>query len=170
MQDEALKAAQDAASTAASAAAAGGWFRLAHVLGVVAYGGGILFTAKMMGHLVKLEPALRTGAAIAARKAYMGIALPGLLLLLGTGLYTAITDTEGKGYFKQGYFHIKLLAAFLILIVDHMLVMKPLKALTREDMNTEGQEGLYKAGFWMTSLLLMVVLLALYIVRKEGGA
>jgi uncharacterized membrane protein len=162
MQQEAIKTAQEAAT----AAAAAGWFKLAHVLGVIAYAGGVLFTAKMMGSLVKLDPPIRAGAAAAARKAYLGVAMPGLLLLLGTGLYTAILDTEGKGYFKQGYFHIKLLAAFLVLIVDHMLVMKPLKALTREDMNTEGQEGLYKAGFWMTSLLLLVVLLALFVVRK----
>jgi len=162
MQQEAIKVAQDTAATAAAA----GWFRLAHVFGVMAYGGGILFTGKMMSILVKMDPPIRAGAAGAARKAYLGIALPGLLLLLGTGLYTAILDTENKGYFKQGYFHIKLLAAFLVLMVDHMLIMRPLKALGREDMNTEGQEGLYKAGFWMAALLFLVVLLALYVVRK----
>jgi len=161
--DEATKtAAEGFAATAAQA----GWMRLAHVLGVIMYAGGLLTVAKMMGSLVKLDPPLRAGGATAARKAYFGCALPGLLLLLATGLYVALTDPEGKQFLTQGYFHIKLLAAFLILAVDHMLIMRPLKALTREDMNTEGQEGLYKAGFWMATLLILVVLIALFIVKK----
>jgi uncharacterized membrane protein len=162
MDETTTKTAQDVAAAAAQA----GWFNLAHVLGVIMYAGGLLCAAKMMGHLVKLEPPVRAGGAVAARKMYYGVAFPGLLLALGTGVYTIIMDPAGKQFLHQGYFHIKLLAVLLVVAVDHMLVMRPLKALTREDTNTEGQEGLYKAGYWMVTLLILVILLALYVVKK----
>ncbi|HEU4394990.1 MAG TPA: hypothetical protein VFS92_05445 [Planctomycetota bacterium] len=162
MEEQAVQTGKDIAAQAAAA----GWFNLAHVLGALMYVGGLLTVSAMMSSLVKLEPPMRAGGAVSARKAYFSCAFPGLLLLLGAGVYTLIMDPQGKQFFSQGYFHMKLGGAVFLLAVDHMLVMRPLKALTREDLNIEGQEGLYKAGFWMVTLLVLVVLAALYIIRK----
>ena len=51
---------------------------------------------------------------------------------MGTGIYTVVNDPREVHYFKQPWFHVKLTMAILILIVDHLLVMKPLRALANK--------------------------------------
>jgi uncharacterized membrane protein len=147
-------------------AAAAGWLRLAHVFGVVAWAGGVLTVSRLLGGIVRAEEPARQTMAALSRRVYLGIAFPGLLLLLGAGLYILIADPEGHEYLKQPYMHIKLTVVLLLLVVDHMLVMRPLKALAKGGADPAGQEGLYRAGFWMYSLLLLVVLIALFVVRR----
>jgi uncharacterized membrane protein len=156
---------QKAAEVAATAADAG-WFKMLHVLGALVFLGGSFSAARLLGLLIKAEATVRTSAAAMARKVYITLTLPAGVLLVGTGIYTLVTDPGQVGYMKQGWFHMKLTIVTLILMVDHLLVMRPLKALARGGADPRASEGLYRAGFWMLGLLSFALCLALFVIRK----
>ena len=156
---------QKAADIAAEAAAAG-WFKMLHVLGALVFLGGSFSAARLLGLLIKADDSVRASAAALGRKVYVTLTLPAGILLVGAGLYLLIKDPQGVGYFKQPWFHVKFTIALLILIVDHLLVMKPLKALAKGGVDPRTSAGLYRAGFWMLGLLTFVLCLALFVIRK----
>src|SRR5690349_21613013 len=143
---------QKAAEAAATAADAG-WFRMLHVLGALVFLGGSFSAARLLGILIKAEDPVRTAAAAMGRRVYLTLTFPAGVLLVGTGIYTLVTDPQGVHHFKQPWFHVKFTMALLILIVDHLLVMKPLKALSKGGPDPRSSAGLYRAGFWMLGLL-----------------
>jgi uncharacterized membrane protein len=156
---------QQVQETAARAAEAG-WFRMAHVLGAVVYLGGSFTASRLLGLLAKSGDSVRSAAAGMGRRVYLTLTLPAGLLLVGTGLYMAIADPDGVGYWKKPWFHMKLTLAVLIVMVDHLLVMRPLKALAKGGADPKSQEGLYRAGFWLLALLSFALLMALFVIRK----
>jgi uncharacterized membrane protein len=162
METEATQAVRDAASQAAAA----GWVRLAHVLGAMIYGGGLLVVAKMLAGLARVDPKARPPAAAALRRVYLGLVFPGLLVLLLAGLHTAFMDPAGAEYLKQPWFHMKLTVALLILIVDHMMVGRPLKGFAKGTADPRTQESMYAAPFWILALLIFALTVALYVIRK----
>lgn len=143
-----------------------GWIRMLHVLGAIAFLGGSLTAARLLGHLVRAEERVRTASAAMARRVYLTLTFPAAILVLGTGIYTLVKDPDGVGYMKQGWFHMKLTVVILILMVDHLLVMRPLKALARGGADPRSSEGLYRAGFWMLGLLSFGLCLSLFVLRK----
>ena len=156
---------QKAAEVAATAAAAG-WFRMAHVFGALVFLGGSFSAARLLGLLIRAEDSVRASSAAMGRKVYLTLTLPAGLLLVGTGIYTLATDPQGVHYFTQPWFHVKFTMAILILMVDHLLVMRPLKVLAKGGPDPRSHEGLYRAGFWMLGLLTFVLCLALFVLRK----
>jgi uncharacterized membrane protein len=156
---------QKAAEVAATAADAG-WFRMLHVLGALVFLGGSLSAARLLGFLINADEKVRAGAAVLGRKVYLTLTLPAGVLLIGSGIYTLVTDPREVHYFKQPWFHVKFTMAILILVVDHLLVMKPLKALAKGGPDPRASAGLYRAGFWMMGLLTFVLCLALFVLRK----
>ena len=162
MEPETTQAVKDAASQAAAA----GWMRVAHVLGAMIYGGGVLVVAKMLAGLARLDPKARPPAAGAVRKVYLGVVFPGLLMLLLAGLHTLFADPTGAEYFKQPWFHMKLTVALLILIVDHMMVGRPLKGFAKGTADPRTQESMYAAPFWILALLICSLTVALFVIRK----
>ena len=157
---------QQQAAEMAEKAAAAGWFKMMHVLGAIVFLGGSFTAARLLGMLITADGTIRQAAAALGRRVYITLTLPAGLLLLGAGIYLAVKDPQGVGYFKQGWFHVKLLAAILILIVDHLLVMKPLKALAKGGPDPRAHAGLFRAGFWMLGLLTIVMSTALFVLRK----
>ena len=164
-QQQAADAAATAAKIAADAAA-GGWIKALHVLGALVFLGGSLSAARLLGLLVTADEKVRAASAALGRKVYLTLTLPAGLLLVGAGIYLLVQDPQQVGYLKQGWFHMKLTIAILILIVDHMLVMKPLKGLAKGGADPRASAGLYRAGFWMMGLLTFVMCLSLFVIRK----
>jgi len=150
---------------AADAAAAGGWPRLFHVFGAVAYIGGILAVSRLLALLPSTEAGPRASAAALARRVYLTVALPGLVVLLLAGLHTAFADPREQHYFRQPWFHMKLTVVLLLLVVDHLLVLRPLKALARGEGDPQAHAALYRAAFWIVGLLTFVLLMALFVFR-----
>ncbi len=156
---------QKAADIAAEAAAAG-WFKMLHVLGALVFLGGSFTAARLLGMLITADEKVRAAAAAMGRRAYLTLTLPAGLLLVGAGLYLLIKDPQGVGYLKQPWFHVKLTMAVLILVVDHLLVMKPLKALAKGGPDPRAHAALYRAGFWMLGLLTFALCVSLFVIRK----
>jgi uncharacterized membrane protein len=154
------------AKDAAALAGQVGWVRLFHVFGAVAYLGGILAVSRILALLPSAEEALRRGAASLARRAYLTVALPGLVVLLLAGLHTAFADPLGRGYFRQPWFHMKLTLVVLLLAVDHLLLLRPLKAVARGEGEGAVPGPLVRVAFWMIGLLAFALLLTLFVLRK----
>ncbi|MCK6480316.1 MAG: hypothetical protein L6R43_09235 [Planctomycetes bacterium] len=116
---------------AVAAAAVPGWLLAAHLLGVLGYAGGILTVSRMLGTVGSLPQESRAGAASAARRAYLLFLLPMGVLMVGSGLWLLIGDPGGQGYMKQAAFHVKLTLVAVLMIVEHLMVIRPLKALSK---------------------------------------
>lgn len=162
MENETVQAVRDAAEGASAA----GWFRVAHVLGAIVYAGGVLVTARLLGLLARAEPAVRQPAAALVRRVYLWIVAPALLVLLLAGLHTAFADPQNVGYWRQPWFHMKVTVAFLVLVVDQLLVMRPLKGLAKGTADPKAQEGMYLAAFWILAPLMFAIAVSLYVIRK----
>jgi len=143
-----------------------GWLKVAHVFGALVFLGGSFSAARLLGLLVTAEEPARRASAALGRKVYLTVTFPAAVVLILSGLYTLFTDPQGVGYMKQGWFHAKLAVAILILAVDHLLVMRPLKALATGGADPRASAALYRAGFWMLGLLTFVLCLSLFVLRK----
>ncbi len=93
---------------------------------------------------------------------YLFVGLPGVFLLVGSGLAMLLTDPAGKEYMKQGYFHVKLTGVLLVLVADFIL-MRKLFAIDPE--GTQPKAAIFKALHGMTGLGLIAVLVAIYFIR-----
>lgn len=150
----------------AEAAASAGWLRLAHVLGAVVYVGAVLSAARLLAILPGTgDPARAAGAAL-GRRVYVSVALPALLLLLGAGGWKAFVDPGWSAYGKQPWFHVKLTMAVLLLVADHLMVLRPLKALAKGGPGPAAGGVLLRAAFWVILFLTFVLLVALFLVRR----
>jgi len=155
---------EPAAAIAAAAPAVPGWLLLAHVLGVIGYAGGVLAVSRLLVLVARSEPSLRASAAALGRRVYLSLVLPAAVLLFGSGIYLLVADPAGKGYMKQGYFHMKLTLVLILMIVDHLLVLRPLKDLAKGG-TAEGKAGLFAAGHAAVALLVSAILMALFVLR-----
>jgi uncharacterized membrane protein len=142
------------------------WMRLAHVLGIIVFLGGSLSGARLLGLLAKADETTRTATAALGRKVYLSLTLPAGILFLITGLHLAFADPWKVDYFHQDWFILKLVLVATILLVDHLLVLRPLKRMAREPREGAAQAALAGAGFWLLGLLYVCVLAALFVFRK----
>ncbi len=148
-----------------SAGTVPGWFPVVHLLAAILYVGGILSAARLLALISGAEKEARTAAAALGRRVYLTLTLPAGVVLLASGIYMLIDDPAGKSYMKQGWFHVKLTLVLLILMADHLLVLRPLKGIARGTDDPAGQVPLLRAAFPMLALLALGILLAIFVVR-----
>ena len=161
--DPALQAAaEDAAQQVAGAV---NWPRLLHVFGVVTYVGSLLAIARILALLPSAPPPQRPGAAALARRAHMTVSFPALAVLILAGLHSAFAKPENRDYLKEPWFLLKMTLVLLVITVDHVLIVRPLKAIARDQVDPAAQKSLYRAGFWVIGLLFFALLLTLYVFR-----
>jgi uncharacterized membrane protein len=139
------------------------WFPVVHLLAAIVYVGGILSAARLLGILAGADKEMRIAAAAFGRRVYLSLTLPAGLILVGTGIWLLATDPGGQAYLKHGWFHMKLTLVLLLVIVDHLLVLRPLRGLARGTLDPSGQAPLLRAAFPVIALLAMGVLLAIFV-------
>lgn len=165
-EDPGMNEAMEQAKRALESAPAGvpGWLMMLHVLGVVVYAGGVLLQARLLALVAAAAADVRASMAALARRVYLWILLPFGALMLATGVYLLVSDPGGEGYMKQGAFHMKITLVLVLMIVEHVMVLRPLKGLSR---GVEPQQGLamYRAAFPLVLLLVFAILLALFVLR-----
>ena len=141
------------------------WFPVVHLLAAILYVGGILSAARLLALLSGTEKEVRASAAAMGRRVYLPLTLPAGVALVGTGVYLLAADPAGQEYMKHGWFHVKLTLVLLIVMVDHILVLRPLRGLARGTLDPGPQVLLLRAAFPMLALLALGVLLAIFVVR-----
>ncbi len=158
---------QDAAVTAAAAVpAVPGWLLAAHLLGVMVYAGGVITVSRMTASIAALEAAARAGAASVARRTYLLLILPMGVLMVGSGLWMLLTDPAQKGYMKLPAFHVKLTLVLALMIVEHVLVIRPLKGMAKGTAVPAADSVLPRAAHALCLLLVAGILLALFVLRR----
>ncbi len=141
-----------------------GWLKWVHVLGVVIYVGGLLALTRLLGHAVRFEDARsRADAYRIFQRMHKFANWGGLGLMLVAGLWLLVWDPLGKGYMKEGYFHMKLTAVLVLAACD--------VAFARRLFRLEGEGPQPKAAFFrimhgVVGLALLLALAALFLVRK----
>lgn len=157
---------QGAEQVATDLAAVANWPRLAHVFGVIVYVGSLLAIARILALLATAPPEARSLAAAKARNAHMSVSFPGLLILLLAGIHSVFSNPEKRNYFREPWFVMKLTLVLLLITVDHVLIVRPLKALAKDDKaDLSSQASLFRAGFWVVGLLFFAILMSVYVFR-----
>jgi uncharacterized membrane protein len=149
---------------AVASAAVPGWLLAAHLLGVLGYAGGILTVSRMLGTLGALPAESRAGAAGAARRTYLLFLLPMGVLMVGSGLYLLIGDPGGQGYMKQPAFHVKLTLVAVLVIVEHLMVIRPLRGLAKGT-GAPPDAAAARTAHLLCLLLVAGILVALFLMR-----
>jgi putative membrane protein len=141
-----------------------GWLKWIHVLGVVIYIGGLMALTRLLGHAVRFEDTpSRTNAYRIFTRMHKFANWAGLALMLVGGFALLFWDPAGKGYMKQGYFHMKLTAVVVLAVCDVIF--------TRKIFALRGEGPQPKAAFFrimhgIVGLALLLALAALFLVRK----
>ncbi len=149
-----------------AAAAVPGWLLFIHVLSVVLYVGGLLTLTRMLGHGVRFDADARASLYRVLKRMYLFVGLPGVFLLVGSGLIMLLTDPAGRQYMKQGYFHVKLLGIVFVLAADFVL-MRKLFAI--DPAGVQPKAAIFKALHGIVGLGLIAVLVAIYFIRVRPG-
>lgn len=143
-----------------------GWLKWIHVLGVVIYVGGLMALTRLIGHAVRFPDApSRTNAYRVFQRMHKFANWGGLGLMLVGGLVLLVWDPAGKGYMKQGYFHVKLTAIVVLAVCDILF--------TRKLFRLEGEGPQPGAAFFrvmhgVVGLTLLGALAALFLVRPSS--
>lgn len=139
------------------------WIRIVHVLGIIFWMGGLLILSRMLAYHVKEELPIQDRLGRIEKRLYWGVAIPGLLLALITGIWMLI-DLQMVPL-KNPAFHIKL-TAVIGLIVLHFIVQKMLYALIHKP--EKQPAGKYKLVHTALGALLVTVLISIYLVYRGG--
>ena len=148
-----------------SPAAPPGWLLAAHVMGVLVYAGGVIVESRLLGLIAAAAAETRAASAAAARGVYLRLILPFGVLMLGSGLYLLLSDPAGKEYLKKPYFHVKLTLVLMLMAVEHLMVIRPLKGLAKGTADPDRGGALYRAAHPVVLVLVLGILLALFVLR-----
>ena len=141
-----------------------GWLKWVHVLGVVIYVGGLLALTRLLGHAVRFAAAQsRADAYRVFQRMHKFANWIGFLLMLGTGLVLLVWDPAGKGYMKQGYFHMKLTAVLALAVCDIVFARKLFRL---EGEGPQPGAAFFRIMHGVVGLALLLALAALFLVRK----
>ncbi len=159
------------AAKAVTAAPGGsaGWLHLFHILGVLVYAGGVILESRLLALLADAPPESRAASAALGRRLYLWLVLPFGALMVASGLYLLIVDPEGRSYFRQAAFHMKLTLVAALLIVEHVLVIRPLKGLAKGTLDPARARPLLRAAHPLVLLLVFGILLALFVLRGPAA-
>ena len=158
-------AAQAVEQVVEGAKAAANWPRLFHVFGVISYVGSLLAVARMVALLPSTPVEHRAFAASAARRTYLTVTFPAMIVLLLAGLHSAFANPGNREYLKEPWFLMKMTLVLLVITIDHVLVVRPLKQLVKGTADPSAQPTIFRAGFWIVSLLFFALLMTLYVFR-----
>ncbi|MFQ5844318.1 MAG: hypothetical protein ACE5JG_04940 [Planctomycetota bacterium] len=137
----------------AAAEPAPGWLRWIHLVGVVVYAGGLLTLTRFLGHAVAYR---------VLRRRYLLVGLPGLFLLVASGLTLLIWDPAHKGYLGRPYFHVKL-GGVLVVLASDLVLMRKLFTLSPD--GEQPRPALFKALHGVAALGVLAILAAVTIIR-----
>lgn len=138
------------------------WIKWLHVLGMVLYAGGFLALTRLMGHAVRFESEQsRADAYRVYKRMHVLVDWGGLFLMLAAGLVLLLRDPWGKEYLRQGYFHVKLTAAVVLIVCD-VLFSRKLFRLKPAD---RPSRAFFSALHGVAGLALMGALLAIFVLR-----
>lgn len=95
------------------------WLRAAHFLGIMLWAGGLLALSRLLwAHAARpTAPAATARMTAVSRRLYRGLALPGLFVVLFTGVWMLHLD---HALLKQPFMHAKLTAVALLFVGDHV--------------------------------------------------
>lgn len=141
-----------------------GWLKWVHVLGVVVYIGGLLALTRLLGHAVRFPDApSRTSAYRVFQRMHKFANWGGLGLMVVTGLVLLVWDPAGKGYMKQGYFHMKLTGILALVVCDVIFARKLFRL---EGEGPQPGAAFFRIMHGIVGLALLLTLAALFLVRK----
>ncbi len=144
------------------------WVVLIHVFAVIGYAGGLLTVLRLLAQGAALPAEEERALAGHARRAYLATAFPAAVLMILAGGWMLLGDPGWAVYRSQGWMHMKLTLVLLLLVLDHLFVLRPMKRLARGDAMgaAAGRRTLY--GMLQAGLLLLVggVLAAVFLIRR----
>ena len=139
------------------------WMKWVHVLGMVIYVGGVLTLTRLLGHAVRFESATsRKDAYRVLKRMHVFVDWGGLFLMILGGVWLLVADPMGKLYMKQGYFHLKLTCA-IVLILGDIFLSRKLFRLQAD--GPQPKATFFKIMHGIVGLALLGALAAVFIVR-----
>lgn len=140
------------------------WLLVFHILGITFWMGGLLILSRVLGYHVREELAVQARLSHIERRLYFGAVLPGLLIVVGTGVAMLMTATAMPPLMKNPGFHIKL-TLVIVAIVVQFVVQRFIGGLRDEPRKSGG--GKYKAVHGVLGLLLVGILVSVYVVKRD---
>lgn len=111
-----------------------------HVFANVVWIGAIVAVGMLTARAASPDGA---GFAKAAYYIYRAVASPAFGVSFGLALVLiALAQTQGTSYFKHGFFHVKLTAAFVVIGLHHVIGAKARRADAGEPVNAGAVRGL----------------------------
>jgi putative membrane protein len=136
--------------------------KLLHILFLFMWVGSLLTLTRLLGYLPKEEPTVQSRFVRIFRRLYLFIDLPSMILALATGVVLLVI----KGVdMKQGWFHMKLTFALLLVIAD---IYTGVQICKLKDKFVTGRGIKYKILHGLTALFLIFILIAVYILKVKG--
>ena len=136
-----------------------GYLKLFHVLFIFTWLGGLLATTRMVGYLAKEERVVQRQSLKLWRRLYFLVDLPSMCLALATGVVLLIWKDISM---KQMWLHLKLTAAFFLVVADltvGFLLTKSGQRISR------GYEILFRVLHVVVALLLIAALFSIYVLK-----
>lgn len=137
------------------------WLLVVHLLGIIFWMGGLLILSRMLGYHVKEELAVQTRLSAIEKRLYFGAVMPGLVLVLVTGIWMFIERPE---LLKNPGFHMKLGLVFVGIVAQ--FVMQRFIGSLRDEPR-KAPAGRYKALHAALGLVLIGILIAIFVVRRN---
>ena len=139
------------------------WLKWIHVLGMVVYVGGFLTLTRLLGKAVLFESAQsRADAYRVLKRMHKFVDWGGLGLMIASGIWIAVADPMGKEYFKQGYFHMKLLFVAILVVGDILLTRK---LFSMQGEGAQPGASYFRVMHGIAGLALLGALAAVFIIR-----
>jgi putative membrane protein len=140
------------------------WLRIVHVTGLVLWMGGLLVISRIMAYHINEMGMVRQRLAFVERKLLFGVALPGLVLSLATGIWMLI---DAPGLLRNPGFHLKL-TLVLVLVAGTVWTAVEWRRLARGVIVHSGLR--FKLLHSLLAASLIAVLIALKIVVPAQAA
>jgi uncharacterized membrane protein len=131
--------------------------KLIHVLFIFVWIGTLLTIGRLMGYLAKEPPLVQERVARLARRMYLFIDFPSMIIAVTLGITSLLINEETN--WKAPWLHMKLTFAFFIIVCDLFTGA----AIIRRKIGTGNY---YKILHGVTGLFFIGVLIAIYILKK----